>query len=184
MIALMHIMGGAALAAPSSKERRAPGAWVCFAASDDGIAACTLPKHNPADALAEVDQSLGAAARGDSLLPRVGAALRRYFAGERAEFDFPLDLSRVSPFARRVLRAVAQIPYGETRSYREIARRAGSPGAARAVGRVMARNPLPPIVPCHRVIGSNWRLVGFAGGLGLKRRLLQMEGARAAQAKP
>jgi len=179
----MHIMGGPTLPAPSSAQRRLPGAWVCIAASDKGIAACTLPKRTPADALAEVDHSLGAPARGDSLLPIVGAALRQYLAGQRTEFEFPLDLSRVRPFARRVLGAVARIPYGETRSYAEIARRVGSPGAARAVGQVMARNPLSPIVPCHRVIGSDGGLTGFGGGLGYKQFLLDMEGAGAAQAK-
>jgi len=175
VICLVHVRGG----------------WICLAAAERGIAACTLPQPTPQAGLALVDASLGKPARGDSVLPEVSSALQRYFAGEKEVFDLPLDLSRVSDFSRRVLRAVARIPYGETRSYGEIARAVGRPGAARAVGGVIARNPLAPIVPCHRVIGSDGGLVGFGGARGrrrapalrVKERLLQMEGAWAAQAK-
>jgi methylated-DNA-[protein]-cysteine S-methyltransferase len=161
-----------------------PRGWIAFAAGDSGIAACTLPRRTGAGALAEVDESLAAPTRYDALLPRAALQLRRYFAGQRASFDFPLDLSRVPDFTRRVLTAVSRIPYGETRSYGEVARLAGNPKAARGVGQAMARNPLAPIVPCHRVIGGDDSLVGFGGGLALKRRLLLMEGARVVQAEP
>jgi O-6-methylguanine DNA methyltransferase len=157
--------------------------WICFAASDSGIAACTLPQRTAAEALAEVDERLAAPARGDSLIPRVAEGLQRYFAGEKANLSSPLDLSRVRDFTRRVLLAVARIPYGETRSYSWIAGVAGRPGAARAVGQVMARNPLAPIVPCHRVIGADRSLVGFGSGLDFKRCLLEMEGATAGRGK-
>ena len=98
----------------------------------------------------------------------------RYFEGAQREFDLPLDL-RGSPFRRRVLAAVGAIPYGETTSYGEIARRAGSPRGARAVGQAVGANPIPLIIPCHRVIGSNGALVGFGLGLPMKRRLLELE---------
>jgi methylated-DNA-[protein]-cysteine S-methyltransferase len=149
--------------------------WVCLAAGDHGIAACTLPQPTAEAALAQLDDRLAAPARGDALLARAGDELRRYFAGERVALDLPLDLSDLPDFTRRVLRAVARIPYGETRSYGQIARAAARPGAARAVGQAVARNPLALIVPCHRVIGSGGALVGFGGGLDVKRRLLDME---------
>jgi O-6-methylguanine DNA methyltransferase len=157
--------------------------WICLAAGDEGIAACTLPHRSAADALAEVDKRFAALARGDRLIPRVAQELRRYFAGDKARLDFPLDLSRARDFSRRVLSAVASIPYGQTRSYAWVAEAAGCPRGARAVGQVMARNPLAPIVPCHRVIGSDNNLVGFGGGLNLKQCLLRMEGVTAARGK-
>lgn len=100
--------------------------------------------------------------------------ISRFLEGKLREFDLPLDL-RGSPFRRRVLAAVGKIPYGCTASYGEIARRAGSPKGARATGQAVGANPLPIIIPCHRVIGSNGALVGFGLGLPMKRRLLELE---------
>jgi methylated-DNA-[protein]-cysteine S-methyltransferase len=100
--------------------------------------------------------------------------ISRYLEGGLREFTLPLDL-RGSPFRRRVLTAVGKIPYGCTASYGDIARRAGSPRGARAVGQAVGANPLPIIIPCHRVIGSNGALVGFGLGLPMKRRLLELE---------
>jgi methylated-DNA-[protein]-cysteine S-methyltransferase len=173
----------ALLRLPSTSIIGSSGRWVCFAAADDGIAACTLPHRTAGDALAEVDSRWAAPARGDSLIPRVAQELRRYFAGDKARLDFPLDLSRARDFTRRVLSAVASIPYGQTRSYAWVAQAVGCPRAARAVGQVMARNPLAPIVPCHRVIGADRSLIGFGGGLDFKRCLLEMEGAAAGRGK-
>jgi methylated-DNA-[protein]-cysteine S-methyltransferase len=102
--------------------------------------------------------------------------LSGYFGGERRRFDLPLDLSSQRPFQRRVLTALLQVPYGEIVSYGELAALAGYPGAARAVGGVMRRNPLPIIVPCHRVLLSSGELGGFGGRPELKRRLLDLEG--------
>ncbi|MFW5867590.1 MAG: methylated-DNA--[protein]-cysteine S-methyltransferase [Armatimonadota bacterium] len=90
-------------------------------------------------------------------------------------FDLPVALEGVTEFGARVLRACAEIPWGETRSYGEIARAAGSPRASRAVGQALGRNPIPIIVPCHRVIGADGSLVGFGSGLTMKRRLLELE---------
>ncbi len=103
--------------------------------------------------------------------------LEQYLRGKRKKFDLAMDL-RAPRFQRRVLEEVTAIPYGETASYGEIARRAGNPRAARAVGAVMRSNPLPIIVPCHRVIGHDGSLVGFGGGLELKAALLRSEGVR------
>jgi len=100
--------------------------------------------------------------------------LNEYFAGTRTEFDLKLAPSG-TPFQRAVLEALQQIPYGETRSYGEIAARVGRPTAVRAVGAANGRNPLPIIIPCHRVIGSNGSLTGFGGGLPTKRFLLDLE---------
>ena len=100
--------------------------------------------------------------------------LTEYFAGERREFDLPLKLSGTE-FQMSVLEALRQIPYGETTSYAEIAERVGRPKAVRAVGAANGRNPIPIIVPCHRVIGSHGELTGFGGGLDTKEALLRHE---------
>ena len=110
-------------------------------------------------------------------LRRVRDQLARYFAGEAVRFDVPLDLSAGTAFQRAVWRACARIPYGDTRSYGELARLAGRPGAARAAGGAMHANPLPIIVPCHRVIRSDGSLGGFGLGISLKKKLLRLEGA-------
>jgi O-6-methylguanine DNA methyltransferase len=102
--------------------------------------------------------------------------LEEYFAGKRREFTFPLDL-RGTDFQRACWRALLKIPYGETRTYADIARAVGKPNAFRAVGMANNRNPVAIVVPCHRVIASNGTLCGYGGGLDVKRRLLGLEGA-------
>jgi methylated-DNA-[protein]-cysteine S-methyltransferase len=111
-----------------------------------------------------------------SPLDAVRRELDEYFEGRRQVFDLPLDL-RVAPFHADVLRELALVPYGSTETYGALARKVGRPRAARAVGTVMNRNPIPIVLPCHRVVGSNGSLTGYAGGLDVKRRLLQLEGA-------
>jgi methylated-DNA-[protein]-cysteine S-methyltransferase len=103
--------------------------------------------------------------------------LAEYFAGERRSFDLRLA-PEGTPFERSVWDELRKIPFGETRSYGEIAQAIGRPGAARAVGRANGANPIPIVVPCHRVIGSNGSLTGFGGGLEAKCRLLEIEGRR------
>ncbi len=103
--------------------------------------------------------------------------LEEYFAGERRQFDFPLDLHGTE-FEQRCWRALLEIPYGETRSYAEIARAIGNPKACRAVGLANGKNPIAIVVPCHRVVGTNGSLTGYGGGLDIKRKLLELEGAR------
>lgn len=100
-----------------------------------------------------------------------------YFAGRRKAFDLPLDLSRLTPFQRAVLQETLAIPYGQVRTYGEVAAAVGNPKAARAVGRALGQNPVAVVVPCHRVIGSDGSLHGYsgAGGLATKRFLLDLE---------
>jgi methylated-DNA-[protein]-cysteine S-methyltransferase len=103
--------------------------------------------------------------------------LDRYFEGELREFDLPLDWQLTRGFYRKVLRATARIPYGKTRSYTEMAVKAGSPRAVRATGTALGSNPLPIVVPCHRVLRSGGALGGYGGGLEVKQTLLELEGA-------
>lgn len=112
----------------------------------------------------------------DAALAACAEQLTDYFAARRRTFDLPLA-ARGTPFQKSVWNALARIPYGELRSYGDIARLIGNPAAVRAVGAANGRNPLPIVVPCHRVIGSNGTLTGFAGGLEVKSFLLRLEGA-------
>jgi methylated-DNA-[protein]-cysteine S-methyltransferase len=112
--------------------------------------------------------------RDDARFAGVARQLEEYFAGERTTFDIPLRMQG-GPFEREVWAELLQIPYGETASYGEIARRVGKPHASRAVGAANGRNPIAIIVPCHRVIGSDGTLTGYGGGLERKRALLDLE---------
>ena len=103
--------------------------------------------------------------------------LDRYFEGRLQEFDLPLDWQLSHGFYRKVLRATARIPYGQTRSYMQMAKRAGSPRAVRATGSALGSNPLPIIVPCHRVLRTGGALGGYGGGIEMKQTLLELEGA-------
>ncbi len=104
-----------------------------------------------------------------------GKELRAYLAGRLRSFSVPCDLKELSPFTRAVLRTAAEIPYGEVRSYRWVAEQAERPGATRAVGNALARNPIPIVIPCHRVVRSDGGLGGYSLGLKWKRRLLRLE---------
>ncbi|MEU9285366.1 methylated-DNA--[protein]-cysteine S-methyltransferase [Streptomyces sp. NPDC048275] len=112
--------------------------------------------------------------------PLLAEAIRQitaYFAGERRDFELPLDWSLISGFNRQVLRELASgVPYGAVVGYGDLARRVGQPGAAQAVGVAMGSNPLPVVVPCHRVVESDGGIGGFGGGLETKRKLLALEG--------
>jgi methylated-DNA-[protein]-cysteine S-methyltransferase len=108
-------------------------------------------------------------------LDEVRRELDEYFAGRRRDFDLALDL-RVAPFYADVLRELALVPYGQTDTYGSLAAKVGRPQAARAVGTVMNRNPIPIVLPCHRIVGRNGALTGYAGGLDVKRHLLRLEG--------
>lgn len=101
--------------------------------------------------------------------------LEEYFQGTRTSFDLPLA-PKGTPFQNLAWQALCAIPYGETRSYKEQAEAIGRPKAVRAIGSANNRNPIPVIIPCHRVIGANGKLVGYAGGLGVKKTLLELEG--------
>jgi len=139
-----------------------------LAGDDDGLAMVGFPKgpmrRNPESDWIFNEKPLTAARR----------QLREYFAGKRRSFELPLKLSGTN-FQQSVLRALQEIPYGETVSYGEIARRIGRPRAVRAVGAANGRNPLPIVIPCHRVIGKSGDLTGFGGGLDTKEALLRLE---------
>ena len=134
-----------------------------------------------ADPEREVEQLAGAFGIRVLRSPKPIDAARReldeYFEGKRHSFDLPVDVALLADFNRRVLRELARVPYGEVVTYGELAARAARPRAARAVGMVMNRNPLPIVLPCHRVIGANGKLTGYAGGLERKETLLRLEGA-------
>lgn len=110
----------------------------------------------------------------DDVLAKTKIQLEEYFSGARREFDIPLDMPGTD-FQKKCWQALAEIPYGETRSYSDIALKAGSPKAVRAAGMANHVNPIPIIVPCHRVIGKDGSLTGYAGGLEMKKFLLDME---------
>jgi methylated-DNA-[protein]-cysteine S-methyltransferase len=110
-------------------------------------------------------------------LDSIRRELDEYFSGHRRRFELPLDWTLVGPFGRRVLRVTAEIPYGGVLSYREVAADAGSPRGSRAAGNALGANPIPIVIPCHRVLRSGGALGGYGGGVERKRWLLELEGA-------
>ncbi|MEP6918309.1 MAG: methylated-DNA--[protein]-cysteine S-methyltransferase, partial [Acidobacteriota bacterium] len=144
-------------------------------ASGDGLAAILWENDRPE----RVPLLIGTADPHHPVLVAAEGQLEEYFAGRRTAFSVKLDVTGTE-FQRRVWSALLTIPFGETRSYGQIARQIGSPDAVRAVGAANGRNPVSIIAPCHRVIGSTGKLTGFAGGLDAKARLLALEGARTA----
>jgi methylated-DNA-[protein]-cysteine S-methyltransferase len=154
-----------------------PVGTLFVAVTDRGL--CEI--HYDADPAAETDRL--ARLFGTRVLrsPRPTDDARRqldeYFAGTRRDFDLDVDLRPAREFGRAVLEQLARVPYGELTTYGTLAERAGKPRAARAVGTIMNRNPVPIVLPCHRVVGSSGSLVGYAGGLDRKRLLLELEGS-------
>ncbi len=144
-------------------------------ASDAGLAAILWESTDPAS----LSLSLAAESPAHPVLTETARQLGEYFAGTRKAFDLPLDF-KGTDFQQKVWRALLTIPFGETRSYAQIAKQIGQPTATRAVGAANGRNPIPIIAPCHRVIGSNGDLTGFGGGLPIKEHLLTLEGAQTA----
>jgi methylated-DNA-[protein]-cysteine S-methyltransferase len=146
-------------------------------ASELGLAHVVLPCH--VDSWLESYHKAHPWIQGIEDLERLAPYIEQvnqYLAGQRCEWTIPLDVSG-TPFQLLVWKALREIPYGSVRSYREIAESINRPSAVRAVAGAVARNPLPLVIPCHRVIGSNGTLTGFQGGLRLKAHLLQLEGA-------
>ncbi len=150
---------------------------VYVAYSDRGVCAVDLASGDAAFAR-HLRRRFGLPATRDPRPPRDLLRRLRAFCASLGRYDGPVDLSLVGPFERRVLEELRRIPRGQVRTYREVARALGFPGAARAVGQACARNPLPLIIPCHRVVRSDGRLGGYSlrGGVPLKRRLLLREG--------
>lgn len=140
-------------------------------ASGNGLTAVLWPKERDG----RVPLPAHADDATDPILKTAAAQLTDYFAGRRRIFDIPLD-AQGTPFQKQVWAALSTIPFGETRSYLDIAKQIGNAAAIRAVGAANGRNPISIIVPCHRVIGSDGTLTGFAGGLETKAKLLALEG--------
>jgi len=149
--------------------------WVGVSSSAEGLLRIALPQCSAQQAHRLLGEMPGCVVQLDSCFDDLIQRLKTYFNGGKATFSDELDLSGATPFRRRVWEATRLIPYGETKSYAWVARQAGKAEAARAVGRALARNPLPVIIPCHRVIASDGKLGGFSDGLDMKRRLLRLE---------
>jgi methylated-DNA-[protein]-cysteine S-methyltransferase len=142
-----------------------------------GLVRLSFPEEGEPELLEELAQRLSPrVVRTASLLDPVRRELEEYFEGRRRRFELELDWSLIGPFARRVLRRTAAIPYGGHSSYGEIATEAGSPRGARAAGNALGANPIPIVIPCHRVLHAGGGLGGYGGGLERKRWLLELEG--------
>ena len=146
-----------------------PVGALSLAATDHALVALVWRRESHAGAFERAVESPS-----HPLLRETARQLREYFAGSRRTFDVPLEF-RGTEFQRRAWSALLEIPYGETRTYRQMAEQIGNPAAVRAVGAANGRNPISIIAPCHRVIGMNGDLTGFGGGLDAKARLLSLE---------
>ena len=150
--------------------------WMGVLASETGLRRCTLPRRSADDAAKELGAAVQQATQSQGPFEDLIARFKTYFQAERVEFPDRLDLSKATVFQRQVWEAARTIPWGETRSYQWVASHIGKPRAARAVGQALGQNPLPLIVPCHRVLTTDGKLGGFTGGLDMKRLLLKTEG--------
>jgi methylated-DNA-[protein]-cysteine S-methyltransferase len=157
-----------------SKRMASPVGTLTLVATDEGLAAVLWENDRPSRVPLVVDAEEDA----HPVLLEAERQLTEYFSGRRRQFTVKLDVSG-TPFQRKVWNALLTIPFGETRSYADIAKQIGSPTAARAVGAANGRNPLSIVAPCHRVVGSSGALTGFAAGLDVKARLLALEGVLA-----
>jgi methylated-DNA-[protein]-cysteine S-methyltransferase len=153
---------------------------VSFAATDKGVCGLCLPVGSPRRAEAIARRRWPEAKRQPELMRGLQRRIAAYFSGERISFDVPVDLAGLTEFQRAALRACSTIPYGTTTTYGRLAAMIGRPGAARAIGGAMARNPIPLIIPCHRVLAADGGLGGFSaeGGVDVKSRMLRLEGVR------
>lgn len=151
-----------------------PG-WMAVLSSSKGLVRVILPCTSAQKARILLGNSISNAVQAPHLFKDLIERFRAYFRGHKVVFADELDLSGATSFQCRVWKATGLIPYGETRSYMWVAEQIGKPGAVRAVGQALSRNPLPVIIPCHRVLSSDGRLGGFTGGLETKRYLLSLE---------
>lgn len=154
----------------AAAERRScvfgtPVGWIHLV--EDQVGICALQFADGEDVPVEAGEK-------GRFLDEARGQLLEYFAGERRIFDLPLSIHG-TPFQEKVWAALRDIPYGETRSYQQVAELIGNPKAVRAVGMANNRNPLPILIPCHRVVGKDGKLVGYAGGIARKRALLDLE---------
>jgi methylated-DNA-[protein]-cysteine S-methyltransferase len=152
--------------------------WVGLVGSEKGVRRIILPGLEKEELRQRILRDFPGSREGSDHLQEAQKELVEYFAGKRKDFRFPLDLSEVTPFRKRVYEVMAQIPFGEFHTYRWLAEKAGNPRALRAVGGANANNDWPIVIPCHRIVGCDGRLTGFSapGGLQLKAELLGLEG--------
>jgi len=149
--------------------------WVGLLGSPVGLRRATLPQHSEPEVIKSLRSESSEAVLSPRLYQSLIEHLQTYYEGHPVDFDNKLDLSGGTDFQRSVWQATRLIPYGETRSYAWIAGQIGRPKASRAVGQALHYNPLPVIIPCHRVIASDGTLGGFGGGVEMKRYLLRLE---------
>jgi methylated-DNA-[protein]-cysteine S-methyltransferase len=152
--------------------------WIGVVGSTSGLTNVILPCKSQKEVLDRIDACgclIGSVY--NASFTDLADRIRRYFDGEPVDFDDMLDLSGTTRFQQSVWRTIRNIPRGETRSYGWVARQLGLPKAARAVGQALKRNPVPIVVPCHRVVGGNGNLGGFGGGVTIKKFLLRLEQA-------
>lgn len=157
---------------------RTPWGWMGLSETTKGIDAVVLPKASRQAVLSELQVASAELLEGrtSSRLQEAQAQLTGYLAGRRRSFDLPLDLSRGTSFQQKVWRTLRGISYGRLRSYQWVALRVGGGQYARAVGNAVGANPLPIVIPCHRIVAQDASLGGFSGGLPTKRKLLTLEG--------
>jgi len=151
--------------------------WVGILASANGLLRITLPQRSAQEACQQLGISLTQAVRSPDVFHDLTEHVKAYFNGRQVVFPGELDLSEATPFQRQVWETTRLIPYGETRSYLWVAEQMKRPEAVRAIGQALGSNPLPVIVPCHRVVASDGTLGGFTGGVEMKRKLLRLEAA-------
>ncbi len=157
---------------------KSPWGWMGISESAKGIRSIVLPKRSKQVVECEIrEQSNEPMQRGTSPSLEVARCqLLDYLTGKRKSFELPLDLTGGTTFQRQVWRTLQRVPYSKLRSYRWIAARVGGPQYARAVGNAVGANPLPIVIPCHRIVALDASLGGFSGGLSMKRKLLSLEG--------
>lgn len=149
--------------------------WVGVLGSSEGIRRTTLPQPSAPDTRRLLCKPVDYAEPAPNLFQDLIVRFQAYFNGDKINFPDKLDLSGATPFQRQVWEVTRLIPHGDTRSYKWVAEQMGKSGASRAVGQALAKNPLPILIPCHRVVNIDGRLGGFSGGLEMKRRLLNLE---------
>ena len=157
------------------------GGWLGILGSAKGLLCVTLPQRSAQEAHQLLGDRVNHAAWSPHLFDDLIQRLRIYFGAGKAVFPDELDLFGATAFQREVWGITRLIPYGEVRSYTRVAEQIGKPRAVRAVGQALARNPLPVIIPCHRVVASDGRLSGYSGGLEMKKYLLHLEASASIQ---
>ena len=151
--------------------------WIGISGSTDGLLSITLPQPSVDEVHWLLGDSVSRAIWSPQLFDDLMERLKAYFTGHRITFPDKLDLSQGTHFQREVWEKTRLIPFGETRSYAWVAEQIKNPRALRAVGQALGKNPIPIIVPCHRVVASGGKLGGFGGGLEMKKQLLSLEGS-------